>query len=371
MTVLRTLAVGAAGGWLFSAMGMPLPWLTGPIAVTATLAIAGASVEIPSWFRPVIFIMLGLTIGSRVNGQLVSDLARWPLSLALLVLYVPAAIAIMYAYFRLVARVEPNTALVSSTPGSLGYVLAYAADSGADMRKVVITQSVRLGILVMLLPIAVTQAAPTPAPAALASFGTFDQIWLFAAAAAGGALMAWKTSIPAAPMLGALLVSAALHATGLNQAQLPDAAIMAAQVALGCLIGGRLQGVNRKELARVSVTGLGAHCRRQAAGHRIRPGPAGLRAGRHRGHGPDGDQPGSGSGLCRGPSYRQDHVDAPDDPADREIADSTGELTPNDNLLRGQQRATNDGRAGDGDGPSKVGGAEGDQQQCRDQRGGV
>jgi membrane AbrB-like protein len=258
MTVLRTLAVGAAGGWLFSAMGMPLPWLTGPIAVTATLAIAGASVEIPSWFRPVIFIMLGLTIGSRVNGQLVSDLARWPLSLALLVLYVPAAIAIMYAYFRLVARVEPNTALVSSTPGSLGYVLAYAADSGADMRKVVITQSVRLGILVMLLPIAVTQAAPTPAPAALASFGPFDQIWLFAAAAAGGALMAWKTSIPAAPMLGALLVSAALHATGLNQAQLPDAAIMAAQVALGCLIGGRLQGVNRKELARVSVTGLGA-----------------------------------------------------------------------------------------------------------------
>jgi membrane AbrB-like protein len=258
MTALRPLAVGAAGGWLFSVMGMPLPWLTGPIAVTATLAIAGASVEIPGWFRPVIFIMLGLTIGSRVNGQLMSDLARWPLSLALLALYVPAAIATMYAYFRLVARVEPNTALVSSTPGSLGYVLAYAADSGADMRKVVITQSVRLGILVLLLPIAVTQAAPTPAPASVASFGPFDQIWLFAAAAAGGALMAWKTSIPAAPMLGALLVSAALHATGLNQAQLPDAAIMAAQVALGCLIGGRLQGVNRKELARVSVTGLGA-----------------------------------------------------------------------------------------------------------------
>jgi len=143
--VLRTLILGAAGGWLFSVLGMPLPWLTGPIAVTATLAIAGIAVEIPSWFRPVIFVMLGLTIGSRVNEQLMADLASWPLSLALLVLYVPAAIATMYAYFRLVARVEPNTALVSSTPGSLSYVLAYAADSGADTRKVVRGEAVYQG----------------------------------------------------------------------------------------------------------------------------------------------------------------------------------------------------------------------------------
>ena len=59
-------------------------------------------------------------------------------------------------------------------------------------------------------------------------------------------------------MLGALAVSATLHATALNTAQLPGAAIMAAQVALGCLIGGRLQGADRGMLARVSLTGLGA-----------------------------------------------------------------------------------------------------------------
>lgn len=255
---LHTLALGATGGWLFSIVGLPLPWLTGPIAVTAALAIAGVSVDIPGWFRPVIFIMLGLTIGSQVDQQMAADLARWPLSLGLLVLYVPAAIATMYAYFRLVARADPNTALVSSSPGSLSYVLAYAADSGADMRKVVVTQSVRLGILVLLLPMALTQAAPPPGPAVVASFSPFDQIWLVAAAAAGGALAAWRLSIPAASMLGALAVSATLHASGLNTAQLPDDAIMATQVALGCMIGGRLQGADRKELARVSVTGLGA-----------------------------------------------------------------------------------------------------------------
>ena len=256
--VARTLVFGAAGGWLFSVIGLPLPWLTGPIAIIAVLAIAGVSVELPGWFRPVIFIMLGLTIGSRVDARMVADLARWPVSLGLLVLYVPAAIATMYAYFRLVARTDPNTALVSSSPGSLAYVLAYAADSGADMRKVVVTQSVRLGILVLLLPMALTQAAPPPEPAIIASFSPLDQIWLVAAAAAGGGLMAWKFSIPAAPMLGALAISATLHASGLNTAQLPEVGIMVAQVALGCMIGGRLQGADRKELARVSVVGLGA-----------------------------------------------------------------------------------------------------------------
>lgn len=77
LAVPRTLALGAAGGWLFSIVGLPLPWLTGPIAVTAALAIAGVSVDIPDWFRPVIFIMLGLIIGSRVDEQMVVDLARW------------------------------------------------------------------------------------------------------------------------------------------------------------------------------------------------------------------------------------------------------------------------------------------------------
>lgn len=256
--VVRTLAAGIAGGWLFSKIGAPLPWLTGPIAVSAALAIAGVNVGIPPWFRPLIFVTLGVTIGSRVDEQMLADLARWPASLALLALYVPAAIATMYIYFRLVARVEPNTALVSSTPGSLSYVLAYAADSGADMRKVVVTQSVRLGILALLLPVAVTQVAPLPEALPPPPFSPFDQAWLFLAAAAGAALAAWKINIPAAPMLGALTVTAALHASRLNEALLPDAAIVAAQVALGSMIGGRLLGADRGELARVSLVGLGA-----------------------------------------------------------------------------------------------------------------
>jgi membrane AbrB-like protein len=254
----RTFALGIAAGWLFSVTGMPLPWLTGPIAVIAALAIGGVPVHIPDWSRPAIFIMLGLIIGSRVDSRMVADLARWPVSLGLLVLYVPVAIATMFAYFRIVARADPNTALVSSSPGSLAYVLAYAADSGADVRKVVVTQSVRLGILVLLLPLAITQTAPTPANAAAVPFDSLDQVWLFAVAAAGGALAAWKMSIPAAPMLGALVASALLHATGLNTAMPPDVAVNIAQVALGCQIGSRMLGTNRRELARVSLVGLGA-----------------------------------------------------------------------------------------------------------------
>lgn len=258
LSVLRTLLLGAVGGFLFSRAGLPLPWLTGPIVVTAVQAIAGIRVDIPSWFRPVIFVMLGITIGARINQQMVDELARWPLSLAILCLYVPVAITVMYAYFRLVARSDPSTALVASTPGSLSYVLAYAADSGADVRKVVVTQSVRLGILVLLLPVAVTQVASHPPAAAAPAYEAFDQVWLFVAAAAGAVLLAWRLSLPAAPMLGALMVSATLHATGLNQAALPGTTIMMAQVALGCIIGGRLQGVDRRELARVSLAGLGA-----------------------------------------------------------------------------------------------------------------
>lgn len=257
LTTLRTLAAGAAGGLLFSLVGLPIPWLGGAIAATALLAIAGVDVGVPQLMRPLIFVLLGISIGAAVGPETLPAMARWPASIAILVLYVPVAILASYAFFRLFARTSPSTALFASTPGSLAFVLAYASGTGADMRSVVVTQSVRLVVLVLLLPLAVVPAvAPAPQSGTMAT--GFEQIWLFAAASAGAALVAWRLRIAAAPLIGAMLVSAALHASDLNGARLPPELVNVGMVALGCMIGARFHGARRDELARVSLLGIGA-----------------------------------------------------------------------------------------------------------------
>ena len=254
---LRTLLFGAAGGVVFWLAGLPIPWLTGPIAVTAALAVAGIRVEAMPQVRPVIFVVLGISIGAAVGPDTLVQMVRWPASMAMLLVFLPVTILVMYGYFRLISRADAATALMSAVPGNLSYVLAYSADVGADMRRVVVTQSVRLVILIFVVPLAVAPTLVTAAEVAPPSDG-LAQAWLFAVAASVGALSAWRWKLPAAPLIGAMLASSVLHASGLNQAYLPDAAIDVCLVALGCMVGARFHGMRREELVRVALVGVGA-----------------------------------------------------------------------------------------------------------------
>ncbi|MGH6785020.1 MAG: AbrB family transcriptional regulator, partial [Sphingomicrobium sp.] len=61
--IVGTLAAGFAGGLVARAVGLPLPWLLGPLFVTAALGLAGAPIEKVGKARSFGQVVVGTSLG--------------------------------------------------------------------------------------------------------------------------------------------------------------------------------------------------------------------------------------------------------------------------------------------------------------------
>jgi uncharacterized protein len=252
-----TLAVGAVGGSIFGLPGLPAGWLTGAMAAVAVAAIAGAEVEVPKGLRNVAFVVTGSFLGSSVSPALVSELPRWPISLGVLVVNLVILQWAAQTFLHRVCNWDRQTAFFAAIPGLTSYVIALALPTRADTARIAVSQTIRLSLLMLILPKAVSlidAAQPTLAAPA----GTLTGIAVTLAGGTLGGLVFSFVGIPAAPLLGALLVSGLLHGAGLVSGGLAQPLLVAAYVVLGSLVGSRFVGITLKMLWSMSAASLGA-----------------------------------------------------------------------------------------------------------------
>jgi uncharacterized protein len=249
-----TMAIAAAGGALFEALSMPAGWLAGGILAVAVASFAGVATEVPRTVRAPIFLFLGIFAGSGVRPETMEQIVTWPVSFAILALCVPLVILASYAWLRR-ARWDRNTALLASVPGGLSFIIAAAEATKADMRKVAITQSLRLLILVETVPLIVLALGASTQAAAFAGrelVGIGDMGLLVVVGTIGG-LAVSATGLPGGLILGGLLGSGTLYATGLVDGALPEWVIVPGMVALGAIAGSRFDPADRHLLPAIAV----------------------------------------------------------------------------------------------------------------------
>jgi hypothetical protein len=219
--VLETILATVAGALVLNAVGFPAATLSGAMIGGTLLLVAGRPVALPRTLRDTGMLLGGVTMGSAVTPEMIAGIARYPASLLLMVCSVLATMFVGQMFLMRFSRMDRATALFASTPGALTSVLAVAADTRADMNRIVIIQALRLFVLVAILPSLVswwdgaarTAATPPPAtPAAIAA--------MVAAGAAVG-LPALRLRLAAAWLLGGMLGSAILHGSGAVVGELP------------------------------------------------------------------------------------------------------------------------------------------------------
>jgi membrane AbrB-like protein len=238
-----TLAVAAAGALAFRALGLPAPWLVGSVIATSAGAIAGKLKPLPDPLRDVVFVLLGVSMGSAVTPTMIASVGLWPGSMVALAFAVAAMIVASYLVLRRGFGWDRATSFYASPPGALTATLIMAATTDADMSKVAVVQVFRVFVLVAVAPIAIVASgasmgqAVSPPPASLAAIAV-----LIAAGAAGG-VAARLVRLPGGLMVGAFAVSAALHATGAIVSGLPDAVTLPSFVMLGAIVGTRFSGL--------------------------------------------------------------------------------------------------------------------------------
>ncbi len=262
--VALTLAVGTAGGLAAQSAGFPAGALLGATLPVSAVALSGRAMEIPPWLRNLAFAALGCSLGAGFTPEFLSNVGRWPLSLAMLCAGMLAILAccawVLVRFFGF----SPRSAVLSTSPGALSYTIALAVGGGIDTRPVMVLQSLRLLTITLTLPPAILligqpgafwDGAPPPVlgPAVAAA--------LVASAFAIGSA-AERGRIPAAFLLAGMSLSGALHVGGLVEGILPAPLILAAFVVTGCVIGSRFTALAPGDLrgllaASITVTAIG------------------------------------------------------------------------------------------------------------------
>ncbi|RFC62720.1 AbrB family transcriptional regulator [Fulvimarina endophytica] len=248
--VLATLAIAGAGGLLASALSLPVAWLLGPMVAVAVASATGLDTRLPNALSQVAFFVLGVQAGSGVTPDVVGQIAIWPFSFAIQMVGVCLITLATYAYLHFGLKWNHETSLFASLPGALAFVVAAAEDTRTDMQRMLIVQTARLLLLIgALTPFlgwleggGATEAATRGEP------GSPSQYALLFAVSLVAALLGRMLRIPGGLMLGALIGSAAIHASGVSEVAVPSAIALPCLVLLGTLIGSRLYGIERKAL---------------------------------------------------------------------------------------------------------------------------
>lgn len=235
---LVCLLVAAPGAAVFYLLNLPLPFLLGPmVAVGLAGPRLGAGMVNP--LRDAAFFLLGLQIGASFTPESADRLIRLPVAAVFLILSTAFCMWAGYAVFRRIAGWDRVTSFLASAPGALSTVLALTSESPANMSRVMLAQTVRLVVLIIVVPIALhldTSSSPTPE-----HWGALDYLIALPVAAIAGALLSWRR-LPAAWVLGPSAAIAALTATNMLHGY-PHPAIFATGLFLvGAATGLRLAG---------------------------------------------------------------------------------------------------------------------------------
>lgn len=257
MPFAAAIAAGASGAALAWLAGLPAPFLTGPAVAVTLCGLAGARMGIPARIRDFAFVMIGLSMGSGVTPDVAGALTRWPVSLAALIAALIVIMLVSRAALTRFTGTSGPTAVLSSAPGHLSYVLAMAEQAGLDVRLIGVVQSMRVLFLTLAVP-PVVQLAGFSRPGAGHAAETMPAEQILAALALAG-VAGWafkRVNLPAAYLLGGMLVSTGGHVGGALTGGLPLWLSTPAFVLLGTLIGTRFSGVTPGELRRALGAGL-------------------------------------------------------------------------------------------------------------------
>ncbi len=129
-----TLTVGALGVLAARALAIPGGAFTGAMLATAAASLLSVPLsEPPKRLKSTARIVLGITVGASVTGDTISAVASALLPVAIMVVTLVAlSLLVAWALTRW-TRMDPATALCSSSPGALAAMVALADDLGGGL----------------------------------------------------------------------------------------------------------------------------------------------------------------------------------------------------------------------------------------------
>jgi membrane AbrB-like protein len=255
------LGIGAVSGLVAAGVGVPLPWMLGPMLGVAVAALLRAPIHPPVPLRPVVIPAIGVMLGSSFTPEVMGMIPRWSASVALLAPFLVAAGAVSWLIYRRIGGYDPVTAYFAAMPGGLNDMLVMGAEAGGDERRIALAHGLRIFCVIVVivlfygLVLGVSSRGQAGAWVALDALALRDWAILTGCAVLGVPLGTWAR-LPAAQVFGPMVLSAAAHLAGIVTVAPPTLLILVAQLVIGTIVGCRFLGAAWGEVGRDMMLGV-------------------------------------------------------------------------------------------------------------------
>ena len=235
------ILVSILGGALCVWLKTPLPWMIGPLLAMAICNFSGARLAAPPLARELGQVFIAITLGLYFTPVVAGEVLR---NAAVLVVAAFGAIVVGYIGGRALSKsagIDDATAFFASVPGGAMEMANLAERFGAAVDKVAVAHSLRILMVVCITPFALTFAGAHGGdvyqPVRIPLDGPKLPI-LFAIAGAGGLIFS-RLRFPNPWMMGPLIATILVTASGLEFSSMPALLTNCGQVFLGCALGSR------------------------------------------------------------------------------------------------------------------------------------
>ena len=245
-----SLAVGLIGAGLATIAGLPAAPLIGAAITTSAAAWAGAPLAVDTRVRDVGFLIIGLSLGSGFQADILDKAGSWVLSLAILCLSIFATLMIGKWLMQSLAKADRETATLASAPGTMSMAIAMAVEGRGDATRVTVIQSMRLLMLTAILPLALVGTDASMADAVPQPSIDWLHLCLLALVGWVCASLIKRTGFPAALLVGGMAISALAHVFGLVHGTPHPWVQFVGYCLIGSVIGSRFSGITLAAIRR-------------------------------------------------------------------------------------------------------------------------
>jgi uncharacterized protein len=255
---IETLVLAGLGVALFWKVGIPLPFLFGPMAACLIAALLKRPLVGLGQLSVAARTILGVAIGASITPEVVARLPQMAASVAFVPLYIGVIALIGVPFFHRFCGFDRATAWYAAMPGGLQDMVTFGEEAGGDVRALSLIHATRVLIVVTVAPailvlgFGATLDAPIGVPAS--TLPLKEMILMVAAA-----LIGWKggerIGLFGASILGPMIVTAMLSLSGIIHFRPPAEAILVAQFMIGLGIGVGYVGITALEIRKNVLSG--------------------------------------------------------------------------------------------------------------------
>lgn len=238
--ILFIYAGAVAAGLFMSWLNAPLPWMIGPMLFAAMTGLLRFQVRIPKITRPIGQTIVASAVGLSFTPAAVTAVSEQIGAMIAAALLTIVSGFIVAAVLMRLTRIDVISACLSSIPGGPVEMAALASRYGVAPGPVAFAQTLRIALLVLIIPPVLVAISGTSRDAALALAGAqtdYPGALLLVGLAATGGLFFRAVRMTSPFFLGPLGFSATASALSLPVSMTPYWVLAAAQVLLGVWLG--------------------------------------------------------------------------------------------------------------------------------------